>query len=178
MISLTTTMDTPTGPFTILSDPDGVVLASGFTPGPGELTGLVHPALRPPTGSTPRQVADLGAVTRAVRSYLAGDLHALDQVVVRQQSGGAFLSHAWDVLRKVPPGSPVTYASFAALAGRPAAIRAAAQACARNAAALFVPCHRVLRTDGSLGGFRWGLPVKSWLLEHETERLIDGPDRR
>ena len=53
------------------------------------------------------------------------------------------------------------------MAGRPAAIRAAAQACARNAAALFVPCHRVLRTDGSLGGFRWGLDVKKWLLAHE-----------
>ena len=80
--------------------------------------------------------------------------------MVRQRGGGAFLTHAWDVLRTVPAGAPVTYREFAALAGRPPAIRAAAQACARNAAALFVPCHRVLRTDGTLGGFRWGLPVK------------------
>ncbi|MEU4712555.1 MGMT family protein, partial [Micromonospora purpureochromogenes] len=50
---------------------------------------------------------------------------------------------------------------------RPAAVRAAAAACARNAAALFVPCHRVLRTDGTLGGYRWGLDVKEWLLGHE-----------
>jgi methylated-DNA-[protein]-cysteine S-methyltransferase len=62
----------------------------------------------------------------------------------------------------------VTYTEFAARAGRPAAVRAAAQACARNAAALFVPCHRVLRLDGSLGGFRWGLPVKRWLIDHES----------
>ena len=68
----------------------------------------------------------------------------------------------------VKPGAPVTYTQFAELAGRPAAIRAAAAACARNPSALFVPCHRVFRTDGSLGGYRWGLPVKTWLLEHES----------
>ena len=63
----------------------------------------------------------------------------------------------------------MTYTGFAELAGRPRAVRAAAAACARNAAALFVPCHRVLRTDGGLGGFRWGLDVKKWLLGHERQ---------
>jgi methylated-DNA-[protein]-cysteine S-methyltransferase len=77
-----------------------------------------------------------------------------------------FLEQAWRVLREVR--EPITYTELAARAGRPAAVRAAAQACARNAAALFVPCHRVLRNDGTLGGFRWGLPVKRWLLNHEA----------
>jgi methylated-DNA-[protein]-cysteine S-methyltransferase len=76
--------------------------------------------------------------------------------------------HAWGVLRTVEPGEPVTYTGYAALAGRPAAVRAAASACARNAAALFVPCHRVVRTGGGLGGFRWGTDVKRWLLDHEA----------
>jgi len=66
----------------------------------------------------------------------------------------------------------VTYTQVAELAGRPAAIRGAASACARNPVALFIPCHRVLRTDGGLGGYRWGLPVKRWLLEHEKGRSI------
>ena len=88
---------------------------------------------------------------------------------VRQRSG-AFLEHAWDVLRAVPAGAPVTYTEYAAKSGNPTAVRAAASACARNAAALFVPCHRVLRTDGTLGGFRWGLPVKRALLDHESAR--------
>ena len=67
---------------------------------------------------------------------------------------------------------PVTAAVASYLDGRPAAVRAAAQACARNAPALFVPCHRVLRTDGGLGGYRWGLDVKKWLLGHERRLPI------
>jgi methylated-DNA-[protein]-cysteine S-methyltransferase len=71
-------------------------------------------------------------------------------------------------MREIKPGAPVTYSEFARRSGRPAAIRAAASACARNPVALFTPCHRVLRLDGSLGGYRWGLPVKRWLLDHEA----------
>ncbi|UGT57614.1 methylated-DNA--[protein]-cysteine S-methyltransferase [Nocardia asteroides] len=157
------TVDTPIGPFTAIVDADGAVLASGWTAEPGELTSVVHPSLRP---GELRERASLGAVTRAILDYHAGDLTAIDAIPVRQHSG-EFLLHAWDVLRKVPAGDPVTYTEFAGLSGRPAATRAAANACARNAAALFVPCHRVFRIGGALGGFRWGLPVKRWLLDHE-----------
>ncbi|MEU5847860.1 methylated-DNA--[protein]-cysteine S-methyltransferase [Saccharopolyspora shandongensis] len=158
------TEDTPVGPFTAVVDADGAVLASGWTARLDELVPLVSREL---LSGPPREVADLGAVTRAIRDYHAGDLRAVDAIPVRQRSG-EFLEHAWQVLRKVPAGEPVSYAELAALAGRPQAFRAAAAACARNAAALFVPCHRVLRSDGSLGGFRWGLPAKRWLLDHET----------
>jgi methylated-DNA-[protein]-cysteine S-methyltransferase len=151
---------TPAGPLTIVVDGDGAVLASGFTADLSTLALFVDVA-------SLRQRDDVGDASKAALSYLDGDLTAIDGVVVRQRGGGEFLTHAWDVLRAVPAGDPVTYREFAALAGRPPAIRAAAQACARNAAALFVPCHRVLRTDGTLGGFRWGLPVKRWLLDHE-----------
>jgi len=156
-------LDTPAGRLTILADPHGVVHASGFTADADGLLGLVHPRLR---GSV-RERTDLGPVTSAVRSYLDGDLAAIDAVPVSQHTDGEFMAHAWHTLRQVKPGGPVTYTEFAGLAGRPRAVRAAAMACARNAAALFVPCHRVLRTDGGLGGFRWGLPVKTWLLDHE-----------
>ncbi|MFI7604139.1 methylated-DNA--[protein]-cysteine S-methyltransferase [Micromonospora sp. NPDC049366] len=154
---------TPAGPLSILTGPDGAVRAAGFTGDPETLLPLVHPDLRAPL----RHRADLGPVSAAVRSYLDGDLTAIDAVPVEQRTGGAFLTHAWEVLRDVKPGEPVTYTVFAGLAGRPLAVRAAAAACARNAAALFVPCHRVLRTDGTLGGYRWGLDVKKWLLGHE-----------
>ncbi|MEV4631316.1 methylated-DNA--[protein]-cysteine S-methyltransferase [Micromonospora sp. NPDC049523] len=159
------TLTTPTGPLTILTGPDGRVRAAGFTADVEPLLAVVHPSLRGPV----RARADLGAVTVAARSYLDGELAAIDEVPVEQYTGGEFMAHAWQTLREVKPGEPVTYTGFAELAGRPLAVRAAAAACARNAAALFVPCHRVLRTDGSLGGFRWGLEVKRWLLGHERQ---------
>lgn len=161
------TMATPLGPFTILAGDDGAVRAAGFTTDVAELLTLVHPSLR----ADPRPRPDLGPVTTAVLSYLDGDVTAIDEVTVEQRTGGAFLGHAWDTLREVKPGHPVTYTGFAELAGRPGAVRAAATACARNAVALFVPCHRVVGTDGTLRGYRWGLHVKEWLLAHERKSL-------
>jgi methylated-DNA-[protein]-cysteine S-methyltransferase len=158
-----TTIDTPAGPFTMLLRGE-TVLASGFTDDENELWPLVHPQLRMDIDG------DASRATAAVRAYFAGDLGALDSVEVAQRSQGSYLPAAWDGLRQVKPGEPVTYTEFARLTGRPAAVRAAAQACARNAAALFVPCHRVVRTDGTLGGYRWGLEVKRHLLNHEETR--------
>lgn len=158
------TITTPTGPFTMVVDNDGHVLASGWSDDPVYLNALVHKSIRP---LTLVNKPDLGEVTAAAEAYHRGEITAIDAIGVRQRSG-EFLEHAWDVLREVPAGSPVSYTEYARLSGRPAAIRGAASACARNAAALFVPCHRVLRSDRSLGGFRYGLEVKSWLLAHES----------
>ncbi|WP_067688450.1 methylated-DNA--[protein]-cysteine S-methyltransferase [Nocardia jejuensis] len=160
------TQDTDAGPFTALVDAEGAVLASGWTTDAENLRQLIHPTLRP-AGLRERDA--LGAVSTAIRAYHEGDVAAIDEIAVRQASG-PFLLYAWETLRKVTAGDPITYTEFAAISGRPAATRAAANACARNAAALFVPCHRIIRTDGTLGGFRWGLPVKRWLLDHEANR--------
>ncbi|WP_154800585.1 methylated-DNA--[protein]-cysteine S-methyltransferase [Cellulosimicrobium protaetiae] len=165
---MATTLTTPDGPFTVVVDPDGTVLASGWTADPAALVALVHPDLRPAEATpVPDDDPAVTSAVAAVRAYYAGDVHAIDGVPVRQVSG-PYRAHAWDVLRTVEPGDPVTYTRYAELSGRPAAVRAAAGACAMNAAALFVPCHRVLRTDGSLGGFRYGLEVKRSLLDREA----------
>lgn len=158
------TLDTRVGPFTAVVAADGAVLASGWTSDVDTLNALVSPSLR---AAQLRETRDLGDVTAAIRHYHAGEHDAIDRIPVRQRSG-EFLTHAWEVLRTVPAGKPVTYTDLAALAGRPDAVRAAAAACARNACALFVPCHRVLRIGGALGGFRWGVDVKRWLLDHEN----------
>ncbi|MDQ0368545.1 methylated-DNA--[protein]-cysteine S-methyltransferase [Catenuloplanes indicus] len=162
-----TTM-TPAGPLTIVAGPDGRVRATGFTADVPGLVALIHPSLRDRIEL--RERADLGDISARVTSYLDGDLTAIDDVPVRQYSDGAFMTHAWEVMRGIKAGEPVTYTRFAEMAGRPAAIRAAAAACARNAVAFFVPCHRVLRVDTTLGGYRWGLEVKQWLLDHEARR--------
>ncbi|CAL9634638.1 Methylated-DNA--protein-cysteine methyltransferase [Actinosynnema sp. ALI-1.44] len=162
--AFSSTVDTPIGPFTAVVAADGSVLASGWTGTVDDLLPQVSPSLRPASLTTRR---DLGEVTRAVRGYHAGDLAAIDDVPVRQRSG-EFMEQAWTALRTVPAGKPVSYADYALLAGRPSAVRAAASACARNAATLFVPCHRVVRTGGAIGDFRWGVDVKRWLLNHEA----------
>jgi methylated-DNA-[protein]-cysteine S-methyltransferase len=157
-----TVVATPVGPLAVVVD-DGTVVASGFTSLDDQLGRL-------PQGLSDRGVVtrdDLGPVTDAVRAYLAGDLAALDSVPVRQP-GGPFMQEAWREMRQIPPGQTWSYAELAAKSGNPTAVRAAGTACARNLVAPFVPCHRVVRSGGALGGYYYGLATKRWLLDHES----------
>ena len=155
-------IDTFAGPLVVVTDA-GVVVAAGFAP-------LTRIASMLPAGLAARGMRgrrDLGAVTAAVHAYLGGDLAALDAVPVRQQ-GGPFTQEVWRVMREIPAGQRWTYAELATMAGRPSAARAAGNACAGNQVAPFVPCHRVVRTSGGLGGYAYGLAVKERLLLHEA----------
>ncbi len=82
--------------------------------------------------------------------------------------GTAFQRRVWEALTKIPVGETATYAELAANVGNPSAVRAVAAACAANPVALAVPCHRAVRSDGGLGGYRWGLARKRALLERES----------
>lgn len=82
--------------------------------------------------------------------------------------GTAFQRRVWDALRAIPPGSTVSYSELAQRIGRPKAVRAVAQACAANALAVAIPCHRVVRNDGGISGYRWGVERKRALLEREA----------
>jgi AraC family transcriptional regulator of adaptative response/methylated-DNA-[protein]-cysteine methyltransferase len=84
--------------------------------------------------------------------------------------GTAFQIRVWESLRAIPRGETRTYSDVAQQIGSPRAVRAVASACAANAVALAIPCHRVVRRDGSLGGYRWGLDVKEALLLAEQTR--------
>jgi AraC family transcriptional regulator of adaptative response/methylated-DNA-[protein]-cysteine methyltransferase len=85
-------------------------------------------------------------------------------------AGTAFQIRVWEALRAIPLGETRTYSEVAAEIGMPRAVRAVASACAANEAALAIPCHRVIRRDGSLGGYRWGIEVKEALLAAEAQR--------
>ena len=83
----------------------------------------------------------------------------------------AFQRRVWEELRRIPYGDTKTYSQVALALGKPAAIRAVARACATNPVSVVVPCHRVVRQDGNLAGYRWGIDRKRLLLEHESSVL-------
>ncbi len=102
------------------------------------------------------------AVVAAIETpALAGDL-PLDL------RGTSFQQTVWQALRAIPRGSTASYTEIATRIGAPTAARAVAQACAANAVAVLVPCHRVVRRDGALAGYRWGVERKRALLEREA----------
>jgi AraC family transcriptional regulator, regulatory protein of adaptative response / methylated-DNA-[protein]-cysteine methyltransferase len=89
--------------------------------------------------------------------------------------GTAFQRRVWEVLRGISPGERASYTDIANRIGSPKSVRAVAHACAANAHAVAIPCHRVVRSDGALSGYRWGVERKRTLLENEAR--IEG-DRR
>lgn len=87
--------------------------------------------------------------------------------------GTAFQQRVWQALRKIPPGATVSYAEIAARIDAPKAVRAVAQACAANHIAVAIPCHRVVRRDGGISGYRWGVERKRALLRREAQGGVD-----
>jgi methylated-DNA-[protein]-cysteine S-methyltransferase len=156
-----TTLTTPVGDLSLLAR-DGALVAAGFAD-----IETMHARV----GDQPlTERTDLGDLSRGVAAYLAGDLTAMDDLPV-DQPGGAFRQAAWTAMRRVPAGGTITYTKLAAEAGNPKAVRAVANACAQNLIAPIVACHRIVRTDGSLGGYYYGLHVKQWLIEHERRHI-------
>jgi len=91
--------------------------------------------------------------------------------------GTAFQQRVWAALRAIPAGETVSYTELARRIGAPAAVRAVAGACAANPVAVAIPCHRVVRNDGGLSGYRWGIERKAALIEREKEAAHEGSRR-
>jgi O-6-methylguanine DNA methyltransferase len=103
-----------------------------------------------------------------LHSYFEGDVGALDRIAVDPRGGTPFQLEVWRQLRRIPVGTTISYGELAKRVDRPNAQRAVGMANASNPIALIVPCHRVIRTGGALGGYAFGLAYKQWLLEHEA----------
>lgn len=99
------------------------------------------------------------------------DGHAIDPDISLDVRGTAFQAKVWETLRKIPRGQTRTYAQIASAIQEPKAVRAVANACGANPVAVLVPCHRIVRTDGTIGGYRWGVERKKKLLEREAARI-------
>jgi AraC family transcriptional regulator, regulatory protein of adaptative response / methylated-DNA-[protein]-cysteine methyltransferase len=121
----------------------------------------------PSAECSPSDAAPLVDWVAALRQHLSGKRPRLELPL--DVLGTAFQYQVWAELRKIPYGETRTYAQVAEAIGRPQAVRAVARACATNPAALVIPCHRVVRSDGSFGGYRWGISRKQALLEQERD---------
>jgi AraC family transcriptional regulator, regulatory protein of adaptative response / methylated-DNA-[protein]-cysteine methyltransferase len=98
--------------------------------------------------------------------------HGSASAVPMDVQGTAFQVRVWNALQRIPRGTTLSYTEVARSIGQPTAVRAVARACATNPVALVVPCHRVIREDGSLGGYRWGLERKESLLARERSGQV------
>ena len=113
----------------------------------------------------PKRKGQFAEWIRALSRYLKGSDTALDLPL--DVRGTAFQMKVWSYLQRIPYGEVQSYSEVAAGIGRPQAVRAVGSACAGNEVALVIPCHRVIRGDGGLGGYRWGLHRKRALIERE-----------
>ncbi|KRK46010.1 methylated-DNA--[protein]-cysteine S-methyltransferase [Dellaglioa algida] len=102
-----------------------------------------------------------------LQAYLAGDLQVFTGPIDFSSSGTKLQNEVWKQLQLIPYGETRTYAELAVSVGKPKAIRAVATAVGRNPVLIVVPCHRVIRKDGSLGGYRGGIQMKERLLKIE-----------
>jgi methylated-DNA-[protein]-cysteine S-methyltransferase len=113
---------------------------------------------------------DRFGVADVMDAYFAGDVDAIDSLQVGAR-GTPFQQAVWAQLRLIPVGTTISYGEMARRVGRPSAQRAVGMANGSNPIALIVPCHRVIRTGGALGGYGFGLDHKRWLLAHEAPAL-------
>ncbi len=153
----TGTMDTEAGRIRFATERDRLV-ALTFDEQWARHALMLGPDARQRPVSTP--------VAARLRDYFDGDLDALDRIQVAPE-GTAFHQAVWAAMREISPGRTATYAELATRVGSPGAARAVGTACASNPIWIAVPCHRVVRTGGGLGGYGGGLDRKRWLLAHE-----------
>ena len=158
---VSTVQKTPVGNIYLIAD-SGILIAAGFK-SLNSLQNRLSPndKLRKiePTEKIPK-------ISKLIDNYFDGRLDALNLIQVRQP-GAQFSQKVWRVMRAIPAGMTISYAQLAKKAGSPAAFRAAGTACGNNLIAPIIPCHRIIKSDGTLGNYGYGVAIKEKLLRHE-----------
>lgn len=169
--------------YTISGSPLGRILVAATERGVsavylGESDARLTDALKKeyPRANIRQDKAGLGEWVSKILDHLLGREPHLDLPTDIQAT--AFQRRVWEELRRIPYGTTKTYSEVARAIGRPSAVRAVARACATNPVSVVVPCHRVVREDGKLAGYRWGLERKQRLLENEKARASAKPSPR
>ncbi len=157
-------VETPLGTM-YLAISDGALREAGF------VETWARPVVEPDDDTSQEGLSDEARRVRdAVAAYFEGDVEAIDEIEIDPQ-GTEFQVAVWRAIREVPAGQTVSYQDIARAVGKPSAYRAVGTATGRNPVGIAVPCHRIVRSDGGLGGYGGGLHRKEWFLEHERSHM-------
>ena len=156
-----TSFKTPIGNLYLIADQQ-ILLAAGFT-GFDDLIPRLSPTY---SVREIEQVSEIPVISELISDYFAGNISSLNSIKVRQP-GAPFYQSVWKEMRKIPVGKTWSYSELAKRAGSASAVRAVGTACSTNLIAAIVPCHRIVKSGGSLGNYAYGVEVKEWLLKHE-----------
>jgi len=164
---LTDQLETPIGTMRIVCDDAGKLRATDWSNHEDRFQRL----LRIHYGDAADRIQktrDPFGLTSAMKRYFEGDIPAIDDLPTAT-NGTEFQCDVWSELRRIPPGTTISYGQLAERIGRPKAVRAVGLANGSNPVGIVVPCHRVIGSNGKLTGYGGGLPRKEWLLRHEAQ---------
>lgn len=163
--------DSPLGRLLLVRGPDGV---HALLPGDDDAALMTEAQRRCGTALKADDSEEGAALLARITDALV-EAPATNREPPLAPRGTPFQQRVWTELRAVPAGTTVSYTDIARRIGRPKAVRAVAQACGANPIAVLIPCHRVVRGDGGLGGYRWGLERKRELLRREGAGVPRSP---
>ena len=158
---VSTVQKTPVGNIYLIAD-SSILIAAGFK----SLNSLQNRLSPSDKLRKIEPIEKIPKISKLIDNYFEGRLDALNLIQVRQP-GAQFSQKVWRVMRAIPAGMTISYAQLAKKAGSPAAFRAAGTACGNNLIAPIIPCHRIIKSDGSLGNYGYGVAIKEKLLRLE-----------
>ena len=158
---LSAVQKTPVGNIYLIAD-SGILIAAGFK----SLNSLQNRLSPSDKLRKIEPIEKIPKISKLIDNYFEGRLDALNLIQVRQP-GAQFSQKVLKVMRAIPVGMTISYAQLAKKAGSPAAFRAAGTACGNNLIAPIIPCHRIIKSDGTLGNYGYGVAIKEKLLRLE-----------